>query len=111
MFNEIKKGMMAGLGAMLLTKDKIDEVTRRFVKEARISEEDARKLREELEESGEEQVSRLESRISEMVKKRMEKLGVSKKEEVDKLREKVETLELRVSVLEKEKGPAGARES
>ena len=60
MLEEIKRGLLTSLGAVLLTRDKIDETVQRMVKEARMSESDARKLREELMESGETQFSRLE---------------------------------------------------
>ena len=34
MLDDIKKGFFAGIGAVLLTRDKVEEVTERLVKES-----------------------------------------------------------------------------
>ena len=53
MLETLKKGMLAGLGAAVLTRDKILESTRKLVEEGKLSSEDAEKLTEELIKSGE----------------------------------------------------------
>lgn len=102
MFEDIKKGMMAGLGAVLLTKNKVEEIIRKTVAETKISEDEARKLRDELIEAGEQQVSKLENTVTEIIHRNMESLGLGRKDELDKLKQKIEAFETRISVLEKE---------
>ncbi len=101
MLKEIRKGMMAGIGAVLLTRDKVDEVTQKLVREAKLSEEDARRLAEELVESGEQQFNKVEKAISDGVRTTMDNLGVGRQETLQRLKDKVDALEIRVSILEK----------
>jgi polyhydroxyalkanoate synthesis regulator phasin len=101
MFKEIRKGLMAGIGAVLLTREKVEEATRKLVKEAKLSEEDARRLTEELVESGEKQFTRLEKALSDTFKGGLDNLGVGRQDAFDRLKHKVDALEIRLSILEK----------
>lgn len=101
MFKEIRKGLMAGIGAVLLTREKVEETTRRLVKEAKLSEEDARRLTEELVESGEKQFAKLEKALSDAFKGGLDNLGVGRQEAMERLKHKVDALEIRLSILEK----------
>lgn len=100
MFSELRRGILAGLGAVLLTRDRIEEVTRRMVDDAKLSREDARKLTDELAETGERQWKEMEDAVNESVKKRLDSLGIGSKTELKELKAKVENLEKRVSILE-----------
>ena len=59
MLDEIKKGLLSGLGAVFLTKDKIERITRSMVDEAKLSKEDAQNLKEDLYKTGEKEWSDL----------------------------------------------------
>ena len=48
MLEEIKKGLMASFGTIFITKEKIEEATKKMVEQAKISKEDAQKLADEL---------------------------------------------------------------
>ena len=108
MIEEIKRGLLTGLGAVLLTRDKIDETMQRMVKEARISEEDARRLRDELMETGEERFSRLEDSMERAMEKAMGRMGIARDKDLLKIKHRLDALDIRLSVLEKEIGGAGA---
>jgi polyhydroxyalkanoate synthesis regulator phasin len=69
MLEEIKKGLLAGFGAVLLTKEKIDEVSRKLVNDAKLSKEDAQKLTNELIETGDRRWQDLEKTVTENVRK------------------------------------------
>ncbi|MBW2318538.1 MAG: hypothetical protein JRF24_07650 [Deltaproteobacteria bacterium] len=69
MLEEIKKGLLAGFGAVLLTKEKIDEVSRN---DAKLSKEDAQKLAKELIETGDRRWQDLEKTVTENVRKGLE---------------------------------------
>ncbi len=101
MFKEIRKGVMAGIGAVVLTREKVEEITRRLVKEAKLSEEDARKLTEELVESGEKQFAKLERAFSDTFKDGLDNLGVGRQETLERVKHKLDALEIRLSILEK----------
>jgi polyhydroxyalkanoate synthesis regulator phasin len=100
MLEEIRKGLLRGLGGVLLTKEKIEEISRKMVEEAKMSKEDARKLKEDLFATGERQWAQMQESISEALKKGLRSLDVGSKSEVQKLTERVDNLEKRLILLE-----------
>jgi len=60
MLEEIRKVLLSAFGVVLLTKEKAEEATRKFVEDARISNEDAQNLVDELFETGPRQWSEME---------------------------------------------------
>ncbi|MFP4037712.1 MAG: phasin family protein [Desulfobacteraceae bacterium] len=103
----IKKGFLAGLGAVLLTRDKIDRVVENLVSEAKINREEAEKLRDDLIDAGEKQWSDMEKRILDIVKKSVDQIDIARKSEVEELRSRVVNLEKRLAILEQ--APGGTR--
>lgn len=109
MLEEIRKNLVTGLGAVLLTKDKIEEVTRRLVKEAQMSREDADRLAQELYQAGDQQWSSMETSIKDAVRKTLSSMDIGSREELDKLKAEVDTLQKRVDILEDTRDQAGPR--
>jgi len=101
MLELLKKGMFAGIGAAVLTRDKIREATRKLVKEGRLSSEEAEKLTEDLVNSGELEWEDINSKFQSSLKKISENLEVVRKKEFVDLKTRVELLEQRLSLLEK----------
>ncbi len=97
MLDEIKKGLLSGLGAVFLTKDKIERITRNLVDEAKISREDAQNLKEDLYKTGEKEWSEFEGFFSGAVKKIMLSLDLCSRKEMDELKKRVEDLEIRLA--------------
>ena len=100
MLEEIRKALQTGLGAVLLTKEKAEEISRKMVKEAKLSKEDANTLKQELLSSGERQWNEMEQSLSAAIKKAVKKLDIGKGSELQEIREKVENLEKRVEMIE-----------
>jgi polyhydroxyalkanoate synthesis regulator phasin len=100
MLEDIRKGLLAGFGAVFLTKEKIEQVTRKLVIEAKLNRDDAERLRKELLATGEEQWKELEKSVSNAVRKTAGSLNVASREEVEELKTKVEALEVRLRALE-----------
>lgn len=100
MLEEIRKALQTGLGAVLLTKEKAEEISRKMVKEAKLSKEDANTLKQELLSSGERQWNEMEQSLSAAIKKAVTKLDIGKRSELQEIREKVENLEKRVEMIE-----------
>jgi polyhydroxyalkanoate synthesis regulator phasin len=100
MLEEIRKGLLSGLGGVLLTKEKIEEISRKMVDEAKMSKEDARKLREDLLTTGERQWDQIQESISDAFRKGVKSLDIGSKSEVERLRERVDNLEKRLIILE-----------
>lgn len=104
MLEEIKKGLMTGIGAIMLTKEKIQESVDKLVQESKLKEEDARKLVEELAGSGEKQATRIEKDMGDVFKKALSGMNVARKDELLDLKRQVEALEVRLSILEGREG-------
>ena len=100
MLEKIGKGLLAGLGAVLLTKEKVEEVVRKTVKEAKLSNEDARRLTSELVETGERQWEEMDKAVTESLRKSLDKLDVGSRKELEELKARMDNLEKRLARLE-----------
>ncbi|MDR3568692.1 MAG: hypothetical protein P4L43_11760 [Syntrophobacteraceae bacterium] len=111
MFDLLKKGVLAGLGAAVLTRDKILEATRNLVEEGKLSSDEAETLTDELIKSGEKEWEEAGAKIHSSFRKVSESLEVVRKKEFLELLARVETLEQRLGELEKERAEAQASET
>ena len=100
MFELIKKSLLASLGAAVITKEKIEQVTKRLVDEGKISMDEAGKLTHELVESGHHQWEELQEKITSTVRKAVENLDLVRKGDLQDLDQKVEEMEKRLAALE-----------
>ncbi len=107
MLEDIKKGLFAGIGVVLLTKDRMDRFREKLVSEAQLSREEAQRLTDELVKSGEQQWSDLETRTLETMKKGINTLDIGRRSELEALRDRVDNLEKRLVMLEETKPTAG----
>lgn len=105
MLEDIKKGLLSGLGAVFLTKDKIEKITRKMVDEAKISGEDAGNLKEELLKTGEREWNEFEGFFSDLFKKVIQGLDLCSKSEFDELKTRIAELEKRLEEVENRKYP------
>jgi polyhydroxyalkanoate synthesis regulator phasin len=100
MLKEIQKNLMTGLGVVLLTKDKIEEITRQLVHEACLSREDADRLADELYQAGRHQWTSMETFLKDAVRRTLSSVDIGSRQELEKLKTKVDTLQKRVDLLE-----------
>jgi len=105
MFETIKKSLLAGLGAAVVTKEKIESITRKLVDEGKITTEEAERLSKDLIESGSKQWEDMQDRVSSTVKKALEGLDVCTKQDFAGLANRVAVLEKRIAALEGVKKP------
>lgn len=106
MLEAVKKSLLAGLGAAVITKEKIEKVTRNLVEEGKLTTHDAEKLTNDLVDGGRKQWEEIQERISDTVKKVLEGTDLCTKKEITAISERLEYLERRVATLEKEKQAA-----
>ena len=100
MLQEIKKGIFASLGAVLLTKEKVESVTRKMVDESKLSAEEAKNLADELSEAGQVQWSEIEETLTGALQKAVHSLNIAKRDELEKIKDLVDNLEKRMVLLE-----------
>ena len=105
MFELIKKTLLTGVGLAVMTKDKIEEATKKLVDQAKISREDAQKLADELVELGEQRWTDLEKAVTEITRKGMDSLDICRQSDLRDLIAKIEALEQRLSTVEASEQP------
>jgi polyhydroxyalkanoate synthesis regulator phasin len=101
MLELLKKGLMAGIGAVVLTTEKLQEAVRKFVDEGKITTEEGEKLVQELVKSGERQWEEMSTKVSETTKKWSEDAEIIRRQEFQELKERVDSLEQRLDQIEK----------
>jgi len=96
MFDLLKKATSMGIGITLMTKDKIEELTKEIVKEGKLSEEEGKKLVEDLLKQADEARNDLEGRVEKLVRSALEKLDIPSRAEVGKLQARIKKLETQI---------------
>lgn len=112
MLDLIKKSLLAGLGAAVVTREMVTEATKRLVDEGKLSAEEAERLAEELVDSGRQQWREVEQEAKEAAAKAVESMGLARGDDLDELRVRVANLEQQVRILfeERQKDRAAASE-
>jgi polyhydroxyalkanoate synthesis regulator phasin len=100
MLTQIKKGLLASLGGVIITREKAEKIIQRLVEDAKISEEEGRRLMEELIDAGEKQRTNFESAVRKTLRNSLEKLDLCSGEAFRTLKDRVENLEKRAQILE-----------
>lgn len=98
MFEIIRKGLLASLGAALVTKEKVEAATKKWVDEGKISTDEADRLAQDLVESGQKQWEEIQSKISETVRKTLENLDIATRKDIDILATRIDEIEKKISV-------------
>ncbi len=93
MINLLKKGILAGIGIGMMTKEKIEELAKKTAKEAKLNEEEGRKLADDLLKQSEEVKHQIEKKVDEQVRKNIDKFGFATKEDLKKVEKQLEKLQ------------------
>jgi len=100
MLELIKKSLLASLGAAVITKDKVNEATHQLVEQGKLSREEADKLAHDLVEGGKRQWEEIQNKVAEIVRKAFENLDIAKEADLERLSQRIENLEKRLTLLE-----------
>ena len=98
--NVFKDMLATGLGAVFLTKDKIEEMVHKLVEEGSVNKQEAEELIDNMVKKAKKQREEIKNKVKTEVKNEFEKAGFSRQEEVESLKKQVEKLELQVKSLE-----------
>lgn len=116
MLELFKKTLAAGLGAVMLTRDKAEELVEDLVEQGRISQEEAEEVIDELVIKAEKERDEIRNKVKEEFNNLLEKTNFKKKdEEISQLKKEVKNLSLEIEELrgeikelkEKDKGEQG----
>jgi len=96
---------MAGIGAVVLTAEKIQEAVKKLVEEGKITTEEGEKLAQELVKSGERQWDEITTKMADTTRKWSDGMEYVKRKELEELKERLHQLEERLAVLEQGQPP------
>ncbi|MEA3253783.1 MAG: hypothetical protein U9Q17_02410 [Chloroflexota bacterium] len=93
MLDLMKKSMLIGLGLTSMTRDKIEQFAREVSEDSKLSEEEGKKLVEEMVRQSDEARTNMEKEVRVLVKKATEKLNIPSRAEMRDLADRIEALE------------------
>ena len=99
MFELIEKSLLAGIGALSLTRQKSEELISELQKQFNLSEEKGKELFTKLEATARENQQKLEELAREEVRKSCARMGLVTAEEFEKVRQRLLLLEQRLQEL------------
>ena len=88
----IKKTLLTGLGLAFLTKEKIEEMTKEFIEKGKLSEQEGKKLYDELLEKAEESKEDVKKQIETITKDTMKKMNLASRDELLDLEKRLQEL-------------------
>jgi len=94
MIDSIKKTMLAGVGAAIITKDKVESALSDFVDQGKVTAADAKSMAEKVAEDGRKEFDQVSDQLNTKLQGMLAKLNAAS-------REQVTALEARVAALEK----------
>jgi poly(hydroxyalkanoate) granule-associated protein len=108
MVDALRKLLLAGLGTLDLTEEKVKAVFNDLVARGEMSEKDAKELVSSWAKHAADQRDRLRQDVEQTVHRALSAIGIARKAEVDALRAKVAELEARLSSGDTPSGPSPA---
>ena len=93
----VKKAFLLGIGAITLTKEKLENLFKELTQKGEITEKQAHMLLEEIGKKVEEGKKTLEKTITLAVKKAIDKMNLATKEELKKLEKRIRALEKKIT--------------
>ncbi len=97
MFEVIKKTLEAGLGAVAMTQEKIQELTDELIVQGDLSQKEGVDLFKELKKSAEDNQNKMKSIVEDRVHKVIKNMGIATKEDIQALEGKIEALEVKLN--------------
>ena len=88
----LEKAVNLGLGALLLTKEKVEDVVSELVKKGEVGEEDGKKLISDLLEKGEKGKKEIEAKLKRIAEDITAELDLPLRKELDELKSEIQRL-------------------
>ena len=93
MIDLIKKAMFVGIGIASLTKDKIEEIAKEFVEKGKISEQEGKKLVDELLARSDESKEAIRQQVDERIQLAFQKMNIARSSEIEELKQQIKELQ------------------
>lgn len=92
MIELVKKALLTGVGVAALSKEKIEDLAKDFVEKGKLTEQEGKKLVDQLLSSSEEARQDLQKQIEGKVQAVLEKMDLAKKSDLEALKLEIEEL-------------------
>jgi len=99
MIELLEKTLLAGMGALTLTQQKVEELVGEFKSHLNLSEEKGRELLDKLQKTAKENQKKLEDMAQEEVRKACDRAGVATHDDLKALQKKITKLEKELKAL------------
>jgi polyhydroxyalkanoate synthesis regulator phasin len=97
----LRKALLAGIGAVAIAQEEIDDLVEKLVERGEIAEKDGKKLIHEITEKRKRQTKKTEDQVSKRIEDVLDRMSVPKKADIDALGEKINELSAKVDGLKK----------
>jgi polyhydroxyalkanoate synthesis regulator phasin len=104
MIDLIKKSLWAGVGAAVVTKEKVEEALNEFVREGKVSTNDARTMAEKIAEQGKREFDELSARLAAKLREATSRGDESALTRLSALEQRVKVLEAKLAAPETRAG-------
>ena len=101
MIESLKKTLYAGLGATVVTAEKIEAALQELVEKGKISADEAKATASRISQESKKEYEEAQSSLKEMFNELLERAPIASKREVEALQQRLDTLEKAVSKLAK----------
>lgn len=96
MIELLEKTMLTAVGAMTLTQKKAEELAKELRQQLNISEEEGKAFLQKIQDAAAENQKKMQEQARDEVKQHIERMGAVTKEDFDKLKKKVASLERKI---------------
>lgn len=100
MLEILRKSLLAGLGAGVITKEKAEAALKELVDQGKLKTEDSKQLIDKLLGSGTKQWEEVQTGVSEAVSKALDSADVARRSQVEALARRIDSVEQRMKMLE-----------
>ncbi|MFW5722812.1 MAG: phasin family protein [Desulfovibrionales bacterium] len=100
MIELIRKSLLLGLGAALVTRDAVREKIQYLVEQGKLTTEEAEQLTNELVDTGEKELGRVREEIARVVRDSLDSMDLARRSRLDELQQDVDNLANRMDLLE-----------
>ena len=100
MLELIRKSLLTGLGAGVITKERAEQAIKDLVEQGKLKAEDSKQLIDKLLGSGTQQWEEVQTGVAEAVHKALDSADVARRSQVEALARRIESIEERMKMLE-----------
>ena len=94
--------LLTGLGTLVVTKEKAEEVVEKMINQGDVTREEGRELLEKFKEKADQGKNRFSERFMEELENKLSQAGFVTKEEIEDLKERIDNLEQQIHELQEQ---------